>query len=304
MVEGDGGFPAEGGDAGDIKELAGGAVRHGGVPVDFPGEAGGGADVGGEFGDGEVLTAADVDWLGGVIDREEVEAGAGEVITVEEFTPWGAGAPEGDAGIAAGLGLVEFADHGGEDVGVLRVEIVAGAVEVGGHGADEAGAELLAVGLAEADAGDFGDGVGVVGGFERAGEEGRFGDGLGGVFGVNAGAAEEEKFFDAGGVGGGDDVVLDLQVIEEEIDGVGAVGVDAADLGGSKDDVVGFLFLKEAEDRGGITQVEFLAGAGEGAEAGVGGAGAEDGAADQAAVAGDEEGALKGIGHGGFVQQD
>ncbi len=66
----------------------------------------------------------------------EEAAGVGEVVDMEELTARGAGAPDGDGGGARLLGLVELADEGREDVGGLEVEVVAGAVEVGGHGAD------------------------------------------------------------------------------------------------------------------------------------------------------------------------
>ena len=46
------------------------------------------------------------------------------------------------------------ADEGGQDVGVLRVVVVAGAVHVGGHGGDEVGAVLAVVGIAKTDAGE------------------------------------------------------------------------------------------------------------------------------------------------------
>ena len=60
---------------------------------------------------------------------------------------------------------MEFADEGGEDVGVGEVEVVVDAVEVGGHGGDEVNAILLVIGFAEFESGDFGDGVGFIGRF-------------------------------------------------------------------------------------------------------------------------------------------
>jgi hypothetical protein len=69
-------------------------------------------------------------------------------------------------------GLVELAEQRRDDVAVLEVEVVAGAVEVGGHDAAEVAPVLAVVALAELDAGDLGDGVGLVGGLERAGEQG------------------------------------------------------------------------------------------------------------------------------------
>ena len=124
---------------------------------------------------------------------EEEEGGVGEVVGVEEFAFDGAGAPDGDGGRAGFLGLVDLAEQRGEDVAGLEVVVVAGAVEVGGHGADEVVAVLAAVAVAEFDGGDLGDGVGAVGGLEGAGEQRVLGDGLGGVLGVDAAAAEVEE---------------------------------------------------------------------------------------------------------------
>ena len=150
-------------------------------------------DEGGEVVDGDVFAGADVDGagLGGVL--EEVEGGVGEVVGVEEFAFDGAGAPDGDGRGVGFFGFVDLAEECGEDVAGVEVVVVAGAVEVGGHGADVVVVVLAAVAVAEFDGGDLGDGVGAVGGFEGAGEEGVFGDGLGGVFGVDAGAAEVEE---------------------------------------------------------------------------------------------------------------
>jgi hypothetical protein len=51
------------------------------------------------------------------------------------------------------------------------VVIVAGTVKIGRHRRDEVDAVLAAIGLAELDAGDLGNGVPLVGRFERTGEE-------------------------------------------------------------------------------------------------------------------------------------
>ena len=70
----------------------------------------------GEFADGEVGAGADVDPVGRVIEGKEVEAGAGEVVGVEEFAARCAGAPDGDAAIAIFLGFMETTNQGGDDV--------------------------------------------------------------------------------------------------------------------------------------------------------------------------------------------
>lgn len=81
-------------------------------------------------------------------------------------------------------------------MGGLKVVVIVWTVEAGGHDADEVASVLSAVGLAHFDAADFGDGVPLIGGFKRAGEESRFRDGGWGKFGVDAGAAQEKEFGD------------------------------------------------------------------------------------------------------------
>ena len=74
---------------------------------------------------------------------------------------------------------------------VLQVEVVARAVEIGRHGADEIAAVLARVGLAELDAGDLGQRVGFVRRLQRAGEQRVLGDRLRREFRVDARAARE-----------------------------------------------------------------------------------------------------------------
>jgi len=64
---------------------------------------------------------------------------------------------------------VHAPDQGGQHMGVFRVVIVPGAIEIGGHGRDEIGAILAVVGVTHADTGNLGNGVGLVGGLQGHG---------------------------------------------------------------------------------------------------------------------------------------
>ena len=66
---------------------------------------------------------------------------------------------------------METADQGGQDVAVLGVEVVAGPVKVGRHDRAVVGAMLAVVAFAELDAGDLGDGIGLVRRLQHAGQE-------------------------------------------------------------------------------------------------------------------------------------
>ena len=110
---------------------------------------------------------------------------------------------------AGGFGLGRLADERGQHVRVGEVEVVARAVEVGGHGGEVAGAVLAVVAPAHLDARDLGDGVGPVGRLQRPGEQILFLDRLRAEPGIDAGGAEEEQALDAGVAAGLDDVGLD-----------------------------------------------------------------------------------------------
>ena len=185
------------------------------------------------------------------------------------------------------FGFVEFPDERGQDMGGLRIVVVVRPVQVRGHGADEVAAVLPAVGLAHLDAGDLGDGIPLVGGFQRAGEEVFLLQRLGGELGINAGAAEEEQFLHAGLPGAVDEVVLDLEVFVEELGWLAAVGQDAADFGGGHEDELRLCLGVKVRHCGAVQQVEFLPGSADEMAVALPLQFAPDGAADQAAMAGD-----------------
>jgi len=93
-----------------------------------------------------------------------VHAGGGHVIYVQKFAAGCAAAPYHHFGVAALLGFVEAPDERRDHVAVFGVVVVAGAVEVGGHDAAVVAPVLPVKALAEFDARDLGDGIGLVGG--------------------------------------------------------------------------------------------------------------------------------------------
>ena len=140
--------------------------------------------------------AADVHDLGRAVVLAQEDARVGEIVDVEELPPRRPGAPDRHARSAREPRAVDLADQRGEDVGGVEVEVVVRAVEVGRHAGDEVAAVLGRVGLAEADAGDLGERVGVVRRLERAGEKRVLADRLVGELRVDAGAAEERRLAD------------------------------------------------------------------------------------------------------------
>ena len=322
MLEIYGGFPAELFQPAAVHELPESAVGLAGVEFDFALVADDfGHDEGG-FLDRQVAAVANVDVaehglgvgvVGELVQVHDEDAGGSHVVDVQEFAVRGAGAPQGDfaalhhgadvggdftvlgfvggnTGAVAGLGefaQVELADHRRQHMAVGEVVIVAGAVEVGRHDAAVVAAVLAVVAFAELDAGDLGDGVGFVGGFEYAGKQSIFAHGLRYGLGVDAAGAEEEQLLHVVGVRGLDDVGFDHQVFVDELRRVGVVGVDAADLGSGEVDLFGLFGSKEGVDGSLVGQIKLGVGAGDDVLAPGGLELADDGRADHATVAGD-----------------
>ena len=156
------------------------------------------------------------------------------------------------------LGKVDLAHHGGHDVGVFQVEVVVGAIEIGGHHGNVVGAVLQVVALAHLEAGNLGDGVLLVGVLQRAGQEAVLLHGLGRVLGIDTGAAQKEQLLDAMGIGLGDDVALDLHVHHDEVGTVEHVGHDAAHKGCGQHHCIGLLLVEEGLDSILVGQVQLF----------------------------------------------
>ena len=69
---------------------------------------------------------------------------------------------------------------------VFRVVVVPWTVQICGHRADEIAAVLVAISVAHFQACDLGNGIGLIGGFQRSSQQRIFIHGLRCVFGVNA----------------------------------------------------------------------------------------------------------------------
>ncbi|MNY57184.1 hypothetical protein D3C86_1933530 [compost metagenome] len=86
-------------------------------------------------------------------------------------------------------------------------------------------------------------------------------------------------------LGRGENVLLDGQVVGDEVRGVGVVRVDAAHLGGREEDVLGAFRFEEGPGRRLVPQVQLGAGLEDQVLEALGPELADDGRADEAAVA-------------------
>lgn len=251
-------FPSQGVKFADIEEFSGSAVGLFGVLDDGAFETDHFLYESGHLGNRYIFSSADVDDVVSVVVIHQKYAGVREIVNVEKFSFGCAGAPDDGCGGACKFGFVKFSHKRGKDVGGVEVKVVERSVEISGHYGNVFGIVLSIVGLAHFDAGDFCHRVGLVGGLKGTREEVFFLDGLGAVARVDAGAPQEEEFFDTREVGIVDDVHFDPEVLVNEIGGEVVVGFDASDFGGGEDDVFRFLGFKELLHSKRVKQVEFF----------------------------------------------
>ena len=185
-----------------------------------------------------------------------------------------------------------------------QVEIVARAVEVGRHDRDEVAAILPAIGLAELDAGDLGDRIPLVGGLQRAGQQGAFGNGLRRQPRINARGAHQQQLLDLGATRCLDHVRLDHQVVVDELGWPGVVGIDAADPSGGQEHRLWPHIAHPALELLGAAQVDGITRSGHDLAA-LALQAAHDGAAYEAAMAGNPDALIAqrvGRVHGGVLR--
>ena len=128
---------------------------------------------------------------------------------------------------------------------VLGVIIVVRAIEISRHDGDIVGAVLTIEKLAILETGDLGEGVGLVGLLELAGEQAALGHGLWRHAGVDARGAKELELLAAVLPSGMNDVHLEDHVVVHEVGLRRRIAHDASYLGGSKEDVLGLLFFEK-----------------------------------------------------------
>ena len=141
---------------------------------------------------------------------------------------------------------------------VLQMEVVVGAIEVGGHHGNIVGAVLQVVALAHLQASNLGNGILLVGVLQRAGQQAVLLHRLGSILGVDAGAAQEEEFLHAMGIGLADHVALDLHVHHDEVCSIEHIGHNATHKGSGQHHSIQLFFIKELLDSVLVGQVQFL----------------------------------------------
>ena len=115
------------------------------------------------------------------------------------------------------LGKIDLAHHRRHHVTVLQVEVIVRTIEVGWHHSDIVGTILKIVALAHLQSGNLGDGIFLVGIFQRRSKEHIFTHWLWCILWIDAGRAQEEEFLYAMRIGVADYVALHLHVLHDEV---------------------------------------------------------------------------------------
>ena len=188
------------------------------------------------------------------------DAKVGEVFDVEKLAQWTAIAPTGHAFGTADFRLVEAADQCGQHVTVFRMVIVVRTVEICRHHADVVGAVLTVEVLAVLQSADLGQGVSLVGGFQRGGQQTTLRHGLWRKTRIDAAAAEKFQFLATVLPRRMDDIHFEDHVLVHEIRQSTLIGDNAPDLCCREEDVFGLLLREEGLHIHLTGEVEFLVG--------------------------------------------
>src|SRR6185312_14058512 len=193
-----------------------------------------------ELADRQLLAAAHIDQrtvVGGhqrrvkrLGQRRQQHQRTREVVGVQEFTPRLPASPDAQAPTTAAACLVRLAQERRENVSGRKIVVVAGPVEVGGHGREPAAPELAVVRPAHLDPRDLGDRVWPVGRLERTAQQRALRQRLRSVARIDARAAQEHDALDVRLVRRAQQADLQREVVDQEVDRRRAVRTDPTHL--------------------------------------------------------------------------
>ena len=121
------------------------------------------------------------------------QAGVCQIIHIQEFTKGGACSPDNHLRLIFGLSLMETPNQSRKHMGMLRMVIIIGAVEIGGHHADIIRAILPVQVFTIFQPGNLGQGICLIGLFQGTGKKAALRHRLGSHSGVNAGTSQKHQ---------------------------------------------------------------------------------------------------------------
>ena len=144
------------------------------------------------------------------------------------------------------LGQMDLTNHGRQHMTVLQMEIVVRPVKVCRHHSDVVRTVLQVETLAHLQPRYLGDGIRLVGIFQRRREQHLFFHRLRSLARINARAAQKEQLLHPVAETLADDVLLYLQVLVDEIRTILQIGHDASHVGGGQHHGVRLFFVEKS----------------------------------------------------------
>ena len=117
---------------------------------------------------------------------------------------------------------------------------------------------LLAIVLAKLEAGNFRNGVGLVGWLQFAGKQARFGHWLRRVFRIDARASEIEQAGHTSTATPLDEVRGDGEILKNELSGIGRIRMNTANFRGSDDHRIRSMLFEKTIDLILVREIEFV----------------------------------------------
>ena len=141
---------------------------------------------------------------------------------------------------------------------LVKIEVVARAIQIRRHRGDEIAAVLATIGLTQPDSGNLGDGVRLVRRLERTAQQILFADRLRAISRIDARAAQVKQTLDAVHPARLRDGGVNHQVVVDELRRARGVGENAADRARDQEDVLGLVRLEPVVHRRLIAQIELV----------------------------------------------
>ena len=147
-------------------------------------------------------------------------------------------------------------------MGILKVVVVSGTVQIGGHDRKVLRPILTVIGPTHFDTGYFGDRVRPISWLQRAGKQVSFLHRLRTLSRINAGRAEKKKPLYTGTPALVDNIILNGQILSDELRRIRVVGMNAANLGRRNENILRPLFFKKTSHSRLIGKIKITMGTG------------------------------------------
>ena len=138
----------------------------------------------------------------------------------------------------------------------FQVKIIVGAIQIRRHHRNKIGTVLQVETFAKLEAGNLGYGIGLVGIFQRAGQESIFVDRLSRITGINTAAAQKQKLLNPMTISRPDEVLLNLKVAVNKVRPVHIVGLNATHLSGRQHHIFRLFCFEKSLYRRTVHQIQ------------------------------------------------